>query len=100
MVDISGHVADYLSNLRDYKFKRMLDFDQFLDPNQVDAYSEQITAASQRFAAGLDAAVAFIAQAKVLHDELETFYVPAMDFAGIESLRTSIVQSVIEELKG
>jgi len=99
ILDISGYIVDYEKNLQVRKYKRMLDFDQFLDSSALRSHSEQLSAAKDRFQNGLQEAIAFIRTAKSLHDELETNYVPAMDFARIEEFRKELVGNLLEELK-
>jgi len=99
ILDVSGYIVDYEKNLQVRKYKRMLDFDQFLDGRAIGSYSEQLSAAKARFQNGLQEAIAFIRNAKSLHDELETNYVPAMDFARIEEFRKELVGNLLEELK-
>lgn len=47
----------------------------------------------------LDTAVGFILRAKSLHDELETFYVPNMDFAAINARREKTIQRITELIR-
>lgn len=99
ILDISGHIADYEKNLPARKYKRMLDFDQFLDSAALNPYDEKLAATKDRFQNGLQEAITFIQTAKKFHDELETNYVPAMDFARIEAFRKELVDNLLEELK-
>jgi hypothetical protein len=98
ILDISGHIVDYEKFLPTRKYKRMLDFDQFLDISAINPYQEKLAATKDRFQRGLQEAISFIQIAKKLHDELETNYVPAMDFARIEAFRKELVDKLLEEL--
>jgi len=100
ILDISSHVVDYEKYLSARKYKRMLDFDQFLDLSALSTYEEQLAMAKERFQKGLQEAIAFIQVAKKLHDELETNYVPAMDFERITEFRQELVGQLLEDLKG
>lgn len=53
-------------------------------------YSTQIADITQRYSAKMAEATSFLAQAKSLHDELEKYYIKAMDFAKVELLREEI----------
>lgn len=46
-----------------------------------------------------EVAVSFVARAMSLHDELETFYVPNMDFAGINARRDKILKRILDLAK-
>ncbi len=59
----------------------------------------KVAEAKNRFQTSLKAASAFILAAKTLHDELETNYIPAMDFDRIEAFRTELVGRLLEELE-
>ena len=100
ILDISSHIVDYEKYLSARKYKRMLDFDQFLDLSAHSSHEEQLQQAKERFQKGLQEAIGFIQVAKNLHDELETNYVPAMDFDRIGEFRQELVSSLLEELKG
>ncbi len=100
ILDTSSHIVDYEKHLSARKYKRMLDFDQFLDLSALGTNEKQMLQAKERFQKGLQAATDFIQIAKSLHDELETNYVPAMDFDRIGEFRQELVGSLLEELKG
>jgi hypothetical protein len=53
-----------------------------------------VIAAQTRVEEGLKDAVKFIQNAKKMHDELETFYVPAMDFDGIAAFREKLMEEL------
>ncbi|MEA4925590.1 MAG: hypothetical protein VB084_09790 [Syntrophomonadaceae bacterium] len=99
ILDVSGHIVDYEKYWQARKYKRILDFDQFLDPSLFRAYEQPMTQAQERFQNGLQDAVAFIQAAKKLHDELETHYVPAMDFERITEFRQKLTDELLAELK-
>jgi hypothetical protein len=99
ILDISSHVTDYKANLPVRKYKRMLDFDQFVDSTAIKPYSQLISAAKHRFQTGLQEAIAFIHSAKAIHDVLESKYVPAMDFDHLEELRKELSGKLLIELK-
>lgn len=98
LLDLSATVVDYEKTLPANKFKRFLDFDQFLDQAILEPHAKVIAAARERLASGLQESVAFISTAKKFHDELETCYIPAMDFDAIERLRQSILERLLEEM--
>lgn len=94
LVDISGHIADYVQQLPTSRYKRFLDFNQFIDKSNTDSYAKQIYSAQNRVEDGLKEAVKFIQTAKKYHDELETCYAPAMDFEGMASYREQLVEDL------
>lgn len=99
LVDLSATVVDYEKALPANKFKRFLDFDQFLEQSTLDPYAKVIASARERLTTGIQESVAFINTAKKLHDELEKNYVPAMDFESINQLRQEIVEKLLEDLQ-
>jgi hypothetical protein len=60
----------------------------------LDTYAKEICSAKNRVEDGLKEAVRFINTAKKYHDELETCYVPAMDFDGMTVYREKLVEEL------
>lgn len=98
LVDISGWLVDYQKELQNKRYKRMLDFNQFIDYSILDAYAKHFAFAKERFENGVQEAVHFIEQAKSYHDELESYYIPAMDFEGINNLQQDLLERFREYL--
>ncbi|MBO8159288.1 PRK06851 family protein [Thermosyntropha sp.] len=94
LINISSTIFDYVSLLPNNKYKRLLDFDQFAKKALIDSYTKLIYSAQERVDTGIKEAIKFIKTAKKYHDELESFYIPAMNFEAIEELR----QTTLEEL--
>jgi hypothetical protein len=63
-------------------------------------YKIAVAEARERFHELLNKAIHYIAQAKAIHDELERYYIPAMDFKKIEQVRRQIVERMLEYGKG
>jgi len=100
ILNISAHIVDYEKYLTVRQYKRMLDFGQFMDTAAISPYDQQVAASAERFQNGLQQALTFIQTAKTLHDELETYYVSAMDFTRLEDFRAELTGKLLEELKG
>ncbi|NLB51662.1 MAG: hypothetical protein GX808_01825 [Syntrophomonadaceae bacterium] len=99
LVDISDNVVDYAPLLPD-KFKRRLDFNLFVQNEVFADYENDYKNALVRYKKGLDAAIGLLAQAKALHDELEAFYIPHMDFEAMTNFRTSLITELKQVLTG
>lgn len=69
--------------------------DVYLNEEGLASYRTELAAARERFAAALNRAIGHIAQAKQLHDHLESFYIPAMDFAAVERKREEILNRIL-----
>lgn len=93
LIDIGSGLLPYKEILKGLKLKRQLDFDQLLDNEGVSARAKLIFAAVHRYNQGITDAVQILQTAKKWHDELEHYYVPAMDFAAIETRRQQIAAS-------
>ena len=98
LIDISGHLLDYAALLPGIKQRRFLDFDQLANISIIDIYEKNITSARERFASGLEAAINFIRQAKTYHDQLESYYIPAMDFDTMEAMRQDLSKQLLQIL--
>ncbi|SHH29757.1 hypothetical protein SAMN02745221_02108 [Thermosyntropha lipolytica DSM 11003] len=99
LLNISGYIFAYAPLIPGSKYKRLLDFDQFVSKSLIDSYAQLIHRAQERVEAGIKEAVYFINTAKKYHDELESFYIPSMDFAAIEELRQNILEKLINTLE-
>ena len=98
LIDISSYLFDYTSLLPGIKYRRFLDFDQLVNKSIIDTYKQNIVSARERFASGIADAVNFIRQAKAYHDQLESFYFPAMDFEVMETMRRDLSKELLQIL--
>ncbi len=71
------------------------DLDVFLDRGRLAEYEVELMSAGQRFTAALNRAVRYIGEAKRTHDHLETFYIPAMDFAAVDRRRDEVLERIL-----
>lgn len=97
LLDFSSYIINYGDKIS-AKQKRLLDFDELIHKSLIDPHAGRVFSARNRFDESLQGAVEFIRKAKQFHDELESFYIPAMDFTALENLRTELLQQLIAEL--
>lgn len=98
MIDMSSTLVDYESSLPQIKFKRWLDFDQFANLGGNNSAEEHIASSKQRLQENISAAVAYLTEAKQQHDLLETYYIPAMDFSGMDGYREGLQRDLLKHL--
>lgn len=98
LIDVSGHLFDYTALLPGIKHRRYLDFDQLVHKSVIDVYEKYIVSARERFHSGVQDAIGFIRKAKEYHDELESCYVPAMDFDAMEEMRQDLCKQLLQNL--
>lgn len=99
LVDISTHIVDYAQQLPTTKYKRLLEFNQFIDKVSIDASAKYIYNAINRFEEGLKDAISLIQTAKKNHDQLETYYVPAMDFENMAAYRNQLLEGILGRMQ-
>lgn len=99
IIDVSDHLLDYAALLPSNKYKRFLDFDQLVKKSLIAPYEKNITSARQRFENGIQDAISFIQEAKDYHDQLESYYIPAMNFAAVEEIRQELGKQIEQILK-
>lgn len=75
---------------------KTINLNKFILPEILKDSEEDMLAAEERFWAGFNRAIKFISQAKFLHDQMETYYIPAMDFEAINTKRTEIFQRILQ----
>ncbi|KUG03538.1 atpase [hydrocarbon metagenome] len=98
LLDTSSNIFAYENRLQAPKYRRILDFDKFLDPLEIDIYAKTIAQSRDRMEDGIRDAVYFIESAKKAHDELELYYIPAMDFEAINTRREKLQEELLQEL--
>ena len=72
-----------------------IDFSQYIDSQALAKRSEALLFANEQFSLLLRKAVATLAGIKALHDHMETFYIPSMDFEAITKLREGVIQRIL-----
>lgn len=73
----------------------LIDLEAMVNQDALGRRREDLERAGEGFWAAVDWAVGFICRAKLTHDELETYYVPHMDFAGINARQEEILQRLL-----
>ncbi len=74
---------------------KVINMDLCRQATAVAANAELIEECDRLFAGLLEQAVVLLAKAKHFHDELESYYAPHMDFAGIGELRNKLLARVL-----
>ncbi|SMB99720.1 hypothetical protein SAMN00808754_3050 [Thermanaeromonas toyohensis ToBE] len=72
-----------------------INLSEYIDKNKLAVYTQEILSAKFRYQACLDRAVAYIRQAKLTHDYMESFYIPAMNFEAINAKREEILHRIL-----
>lgn len=65
-------------------------YEACITPGTDEKYELEIKEVSKRYSSKMKEATAFLAKAKALHDDLEEYYVNAMDFEKVETLQKEI----------
>lgn len=73
-------------------------YEELIVPGTDEKYEAEIAEVGARYKAKMNEAIASLAKAKQLHDELEEIYIEAMDFSKVEEIGNRIKQE-IESLK-
>lgn len=69
---------------------------QFVNEGALLPYQEEMELTKIYYNQAFMRAVSFIARTKKIHDDMETYYVPNMNFEGIEKKRHQIVSRILE----
>ncbi|MEW6522511.1 MAG: PRK06851 family protein [Bacillota bacterium] len=73
----------------------LIDMNQCLVPVIASKYKDVVAGNAALFEQLFSRAIEFIGRAKSVHDLLESYYVPNMDFDGIERLRTKTLDRIL-----
>lgn len=74
-----------------------MNFDEYLDKSRLANYKEEIKFNQEEFKKLLDRAVQTIRNAKNLHDELENFYYPNMNFSDVQKCQDTILGRLLHK---
>lgn len=69
-------------------------YEQVITPGTDEKYAKEIHTSHKRYKAKMKEGTSCLAQAKVLHDELEAFYIRAMDFGKLEQIGREILDEI------
>lgn len=81
-----------LSNLKSCK---KINMSAFVNRDVLNIYADEVASCTARFDAAFNRAVSFIHAAKAEHDVMESYYIPAMDFAAINAKKEEILARVL-----
>lgn len=73
----------------------LLDFDKSLDQGLLQNYRSELSSCAERVNSCLERALTNSKKAKEMHDRLETYYIPAMNFQAIEEKRLETLKRII-----
>lgn len=95
LLDNSSTIVDYRPCLQQMSNVRFINVNQLVDRFRLIKWSQEIEDAEDRFSTAMEGAIGFIHLAKRLHDEMEDYYIPAMNFDRIESTRLQVKQRIL-----
>lgn len=95
IVDDSGLISDYAPLFAQTPAAAVYDLSDLADHTALIRFETEIGDALNRLAICLQAAVGFIHLAKLTHDEMETCYIPAMDFSRVDEKRREILARIL-----
>jgi len=72
-----------------------IDLNDYLGQDTLQTYASEIDGATTRFRTAFNRGSDCIAKAKAEHDRLETFYIPAMDFAAINKKGDELLERIL-----
>jgi len=88
-LDFDPGVLQWLDSLE------ILDLNQHLDAAVCGEYSEEIQDAKNRMTGNIKRAYQKLNAAKKMHDEMEMFYVPAMNFKAVNKKREEVLERIL-----
>ncbi|MGM0843434.1 MAG: PRK06851 family protein [Bacillota bacterium] len=65
-------------------------YERAVNPGTDEKYADEIETISKKYRNAMKEATSYLAKAKALHDELEGYYISAMDFNVVEELKNEI----------
>lgn len=92
----TGIVTSVEPHLWEGAVDMVVDADDALEESAVQREQSRLSQGSELYRSLFDAAVAALGEAKSLHDELETYYVPYMDFGAIDPLYERVRARILD----
>lgn len=77
------------------KMCEKFDTNSCLETGKLSDYAEELAGAREIYKRCLDRALGHIKMAKQVHDEMERYYIEAMDFDGVEAKRREILARIL-----
>jgi len=78
---------------------KVYDLNKFLNQSVLESYQDEINDARECFQKAFNNAISHISAAKRLHDRLESYYIPAMDFLAVEQKRKKVLARILNYLE-
>jgi hypothetical protein len=72
-----------------------IDFEPYMNKRVLEKYSKEVQFDKEQFDLLLREAVETLKEAKAMHDYMETFYVPNMDFGAISQRRNELIERIL-----
>jgi hypothetical protein len=69
-------------------------YERCITPGTDEQYAEEIERTTKAYKDKMKEAISYLAEAKVLRDELEAFYIDAMDFSKVDEIKQSILEEI------
>ncbi|HEY8365288.1 MAG TPA: hypothetical protein VIK84_06910 [Haloplasmataceae bacterium] len=95
-VSLSAH-HDY--NKCEFDYDKEIDLKEFLDKEILSAYIDELNEDKEMFEKLLYKGLAYITKAKSIHDLLEEYYIPSMDFTKIDQLVNKLIDKILKYKK-
>lgn len=73
----------------------LVDLDEFINFKKIEDYKENMGKAMLSYRNAFETAIEFIKNAKKIHDEMESYYIPNMDFEAINRKREEILNKIL-----
>ncbi|MGE5422320.1 MAG: hypothetical protein ACM3QW_03580, partial [Ignavibacteriales bacterium] len=98
VIDASGILINHEPTLAKMINGRLYDLTQTVDKSKLLRFTSKIHDCTTRFSSALQGAVNMIGKAKETHDEMEAYYIPAMDFEQINIKREDLKKRILSYL--
>lgn len=95
VIDASGILINHEPMLSKMVTGRLYDLNQMVEKSKLLRFTSKLHDCTGRFSSAMQGAVSMIGKAKETHDEMEAYYIPAMDFEQINHKREELKQRIL-----
>ena len=79
-----------------YDGKQAIDLDQFLNIEIVDKYKSELIESERVYTYLMDNVICNLKKTKINHDEIETYYIPNIEFSKVDDITANIIEGILK----
>lgn len=96
VMNVSEPFGYKLSSDSESRIVQRVNFDECIISEDLKKHEEVLADARERVSLLVKKAVSRLSKAKTIHDEIESYYIPAMDFEKVDKIAEAVIRKMVE----